>query len=156
MVKPVPFDPAKKYPVILAIYGGPGSQQVYDRFGWRGWAQWLAQQGYIVVGLNNRGTNNYGSAFMKVVYKHLGKWESHDFAEAARYLGTQPYVDPKRIAIMGTSYGGYSTVYTLLMYSDVFSVGMGNSPVTDLRPDAPIYTQRHLGLPGLKPDRFDE
>jgi dipeptidyl-peptidase-4 len=156
MVKPVPFDPAKKYPVILAIYGGPGSQQVYDQFASSGWTQWLAQQGYIVVGLNNRGTNNYGSAFMKVVYKHLGKWESHDFAEAARYLGRQPYVDSKRIAIMGTSYGGYSTVFTLLMYPDVFSVGIANSPVTDWRLYDTIYTERYMSLLGLNPDGYDE
>src|SRR5258708_19183121 len=139
MVKPVPFDPAKKYPVILAIYGGPGSQQVYDQFASSGWTQWLAQQGYIVVGLNNRGTNNYGSAFMKVVYKHLGKWESHDFAEAARYLGTQPYVDPKRIAIMGTSYGGPSTGYPPVVFPDVFTVGRGNIPRPHSRLCQPRY-----------------
>ncbi|HTR21984.1 MAG TPA: DPP IV N-terminal domain-containing protein, partial [Gemmatimonadales bacterium] len=80
LIKPVPFDSTKRYPVVFAIYGGPGSQQVYDEFSASGWSQWLAQQGYIVVGLNNRASNNYGSAFMKVSYKHLGKWESHDFA----------------------------------------------------------------------------
>src|SRR5258708_24959174 len=101
MVKPVPFDPAKKYPVILAIYGGPGSQQVYDQFASSGWAQWLAQQGYIVVGLNNRGTNNYGSAFVKVVYKHLGNSESPAFPHAALYIGAQPDLNPARLTIMG-------------------------------------------------------
>ena len=99
--------------MIFDIYGGPGSQQVYDEWHPSGWTQWLAQEGYIIVGVNNRGTNNYGSAFMKVVYKQLGKYEAMDFAEAARYLSKQSYVDPKRIAIMGTSYGGYSTVYTM-------------------------------------------
>src|SRR2546423_6266229 len=84
--KPLPFDPTKRYPVIFDIYGGPGSQQVYDEWQPSGWTQWLAQEGYIIVALNNRGTNNYGSAFMKVVYKQLGQYAATEFAEAARYL----------------------------------------------------------------------
>jgi dipeptidyl-peptidase-4 len=146
LVMPMPFDSTKQYPVVFAIYGGPGSQQVYDEFGASGWAQWLAQKGYVVVGLNNRGSNNYGSAFEKVVYKHLGKWESHDFAEAAKYLETKRWVDPVRIGIMGTSYGGYSTLYTLEMYPDVFSMGIANSAVTDWRLYDSIYTERYMGL----------
>jgi dipeptidyl-peptidase-4 len=146
IVKPVPFDSTRKYPVIFAVYGGPGSQQVYDRFDPSGFTQWLAQEGYIVVGVNNRGTNNYGSAFMKVVYEHLGAWESHDFAETARYLATKPWVDAKHIGITGTSYGGYSTVYTLEMYPDIFTVGVANSAVTDWRLYDTIYTERYMGL----------
>jgi dipeptidyl-peptidase-4 len=146
MIKPVPFDSTRRYPVVFSIYGGPGSQQVYDDFSTSGWSQWLAQQGYIVVGLNNRGTNNYGSAFMKIAYKHLGKWESHDFAEAARYLATLPYVAADRVAIIGTSYGGYSTVYTMEQYPDVFQVGVANSPGTDWRLYDTIYTERYMGL----------
>jgi dipeptidyl-peptidase-4 len=148
IVKPIPFDPNKRYPVIFDIYGGPGSQQVYDDFESSGWTQWLAQQGYIVVGLNNRGTNNYGSAFMKVVYKQLGKYEALDFAEAARYLGKQSYVDPKRVAIVGTSYGGYSTVYTMEMYPELFPVGVANSAVGDWRLYDTIYTERYMSLLG--------
>ena len=146
MIRPVPFDSTHRYPVVFAIYGGPGSQGVHDAFASNGWSQWLAQQGYIVVDLNNRGSSSYGSAFMKVVYKHLGKWESHDFAEAARYLGTLSYVDGKRIAIIGTSYGGFSTVYTMEMYPDVFSVGIANSAVTDWRLYDSIYSERYMGL----------
>jgi len=146
MIKPVPFDPTKKYPVIFAVYGGPGSQEVYDEFEASGYHQWLAQQGYIVVGVNNRGTNNYGSAFMKGVYKQLGKWESHDFAEAAKYLATLPYVDAKNIGIMGTSYGGYSVLYTLEMYPHLFKAGIANSGVTDWRYYDTIYTERYMGL----------
>jgi dipeptidyl-peptidase-4 len=112
IVKPYPFDSTRRYPVVFAIYGGPGSQAVYNMFGSSGWEQWLAQEGYIIVDLNNRGSNNYGSKFMKIVHENLGKWESHDFAEAARYLSTLPYVDSAHIAIMGGSYGGYSTVFT--------------------------------------------
>ena len=148
IIKPVPFDSTYKYPVILSVYGGPGSQQVYDRFDPSGWSQWLAQQGFIVVGVNNRGTNNYGSAFEKIVYRQLGKWESRDFAETARYLATRPYVDARRVAIMGGSYGGYSTVYTMEMYPDVFTVGVANSAVTDWRLYDSIYTERYMGLLG--------
>ena len=156
MVKPVPFDPNRRYPVVMSIYGGPGSQQVYDRFGSNPWDQWLAQQGYLVVGLNNRGTNNYGRDFMKVVYRHLGKWEANDFAEAARYLATLPYVDGDHMAIVGTSYGGYSTVYTMAMHPDVFAVGMANSPGTDWRLYDTIYTERYMGLLEDNPDGYVE
>ncbi|MGB7213252.1 MAG: DPP IV N-terminal domain-containing protein [Gemmatimonadales bacterium] len=147
LVLPVPFDSTKRYPLVFAVYGGPGSQEVYDSWGGSGYSVWLAQQGYIVVGLNNRGTNNYGSAFMKVVYKHLGDWESHDFAEAAKYLQTKSWVDGKHIAIMGTSYGGYSTVYTMARYPDLFTVGVANSAVTDWRLYDDIYTERYMSLP---------
>jgi len=156
MIKPVPFDPAKKYPVVFDIYGGPGSQQVYDQFATGGFDQWLSQQGYIVIGLNNRGTNNYGSDFMKIVYKHLGKYESRDFAEAARYLDKQPYADPKRTAIMGTSYGGYSAVYTMEMYPEVFEVGIGNSAVGDWRLYDSIYTEHYMGLLDDNKRGYDE
>ncbi|HEX2694089.1 MAG TPA: DPP IV N-terminal domain-containing protein, partial [Gemmatimonadaceae bacterium] len=146
MVKPIPFDPNRRYPVVLDIYGGPGSQQVYDEFASSGWGQWLAQEGYIVVGVNNRGTNNYGSAFMKVVYKQLGKYEALDFAETARYLAKQSYVDAKRVAITGTSYGGYSAVYTMEMYPELFPVGVANSAVGDWRLYDTIYTERYMSL----------
>ena len=146
MVKPVPFDPGKRYPVIFDVYGGPGSQQVYDAFATSGWTQWLAQQGYIVIGVNNRGSNNYGSAFMKVVYKQLGKYEALDFAETARYLAKQSYVDPKRVAITGISYGGYSTLVTMEAYPELFPVGIANSGVTDWRLYDSIYTEHYMGL----------
>ena len=148
MIKPIPFDPTKKYPVVFDIYGGPGSQQVYDNWTSGGWGQWLAQQGYIVIGVNNRATNNYGSAFMKTTYKHLGRWESRDFAETARYLATLPYVDASRTAIMGTSYGGYATLMAMELYPDLFPVGAANSAVTDWRFYDSIYTERYMGLLG--------
>ncbi|MBB4636670.1 S9 family peptidase [Longimicrobium terrae] len=146
MVRPVPFDPAKKYPVVFAIYGGPGSQQVYNEFQASGWTQWLAQQGYIVVGVNNRASNNYGSAFMKVVYGDLGRYEAQDFAETARHLASLPYVDAGRVAIMGTSYGGYATLMAMELYPELFPVGIANSAVTDWRLYDSIYTERYMGL----------
>ena len=146
MIKPFDFDSTKKYPVILAIYGGPESHSVYNSFDFSGWDQYLAQQGYIIVDVNNRGNANYGSAFEKIVYKNLGYWESHDFVETAHYLATLPYVDASKMAIMGTSYGGYSTVFTMLTHPGVFKVGIANSPVTDWRLYDDIYTERYMGL----------
>jgi len=144
LIKPIPFDPAKKYPVVFTIYGGPGSQGVYDTFAASGWQQWLAQNGYVVVNVNNRGSNNYGRDFMKVVYKQLGTYEARDFAETARYLRSMSFVDGSRIAIMGTSYGGYSTLISMELYPDVFAVGMSNSGVTDWRLYDTIYTERYM------------
>jgi dipeptidyl-peptidase-4 len=155
LIKPVPFDPSRKYPVIFAVYGGPGSQAVYDRFAANAQQQWYAQQGYIVVDVNNRGTNNYGSAFMKVVYCRLGQYESRDFAETARHLATLPWVDPARVAIMGGSYGGYSTIYTMEMYPELFGVGIANSAVADWRLYDTIYTERYMGLLGANPDGYE-
>ncbi len=146
MIKPFNFDPNKKYPVVLAIYGGPESHSVYNSFEVSGWDQYLAQQGYIIVDVNNRGIANYGSKFEKIVYDQLGKWESNDFAETAHYLSTLPYVDAKNMAIMGTSYGGYSTVFTMLTHPDVFKVGIANSAVIDWRLYDDIYTERYMGL----------
>ncbi|MCL4538992.1 MAG: S9 family peptidase [Bacteroidetes bacterium] len=146
MIKPFNFDSTKKYPVILAIYGGPESHSVYNSFAFFGWDQWLAQNGYIVVDVNNRGTANYGSHFEKILYEKLGYWESNDFVQTARYLATLPYVDGSRMAIMGTSYGGYSTIYTMLTHPGVFKVGIANSPVTDWRLYDDIYTERYMGL----------
>jgi dipeptidyl-peptidase-4 len=144
MIKPVPFDSTTKYPVVFTVYGGPGSQDVFNEFDASGWKQWLAQHGYIVVDVNNRGSNNYGRDFMKIVYKQLGKYEAHDFADAARFLRSRPYVDPSRVAIMGTSYGGYATMYAMEAYPDVFSVGTSNSGVADWRLYDTIYTERYM------------
>jgi dipeptidyl-peptidase-4 len=148
IIKPPAFDSTRRYPVIFTVYGGPGAQGVYNTFATGGTGQWYAQEGYLVVNVNNRGSGNYGSAFEKVVYGHLGQWEAHDFAEAARYLARQPWVDGAHIAIMGTSYGGYSTLYTMATYPDVFSVGIANSPPTDWRLYDTIYTERYMNLLG--------
>lgn len=144
MIKPVNFDSTKKYPVVFTVYGGPESHEVFDAFSSNGYDQWLAQNGYLVIDINNRGTANYGSKFLKVVYKQLGKWESNDFAEAARYIGSLPYADKTNMAIVGTSYGGYSTCYTLLTHPGIFKAGIANSPVTDWRLYDNIYTERYM------------
>jgi dipeptidyl-peptidase 4 len=144
IIKPFNFDPSKKYPVVMDIYGGPESHSVFNSFSADGWRQWLAQNGYIVVDVNNRGIANYGSKFLKSVYKQLGKWESNDFAETAKYLTTLPFVDAANMAIIGTSYGGYGTTYTLLTHPGVFKVGIANSPVADWRLYDDVYTERYM------------
>lgn len=149
MIRPPDFDAAKKYPVILSIYGGPGSQQVYNQWATSGWDQYLAQQGFIVVGLNNRGSGNYSRDFQKQVYGKLGVIEANDFAEVGQWLAKQPYVQADRMAIHGTSYGGFMTISTMLRHPDVFRAGISNSPVTDQKLYDTIYTERYMGtLPG--------
>ncbi|UHG92001.1 S9 family peptidase [Spirosoma oryzicola] len=146
IIKPIDFDPTKKYPVVLDIYGGPGSQSVYNEFTVGGWHQWLAQMGYVIVGVNNRGSGGYGRDFEKVVYEKLGKYESGDFAETAAYLAKQPWVDGNRMAIRGHSYGGYMSSYTMLTHPGVFKVSLVGAPVTDWRLYDSIYTERYMGL----------
>lgn len=146
MVRPPNFDASQPHPVLVSIYGGPGSQQVYNEFGTDGWTQYLAQQGYIVVGLNNRGSGNYGRDFMEIVYQELGRWEANDFAELARWLATQPGVAGDRMAILGTSYGGYMAITTLLRHPGIFRLGVANSPLTDWRLYDTIYAERYHGL----------
>jgi dipeptidyl-peptidase 4 len=155
MIRPPAFDSTRRYPVVFTIYGGPGSQAVYDRWGASGWSQWLAQEGFIVVDVNNRPSGNYGSAFMKGAYRHLGTWESHDFAETARYLQRMAWVDSAHIGIMGTSYGGYSTLYTMATYPEIFTAGVANSAVTDERLYDSIYTERYMGLLGDNAAGYD-
>jgi len=155
MVRPPDFDPNKQYPVLLSIYGGPGSQQVYDSWQSNGWQEYLAQHGYIVVGLNNRGSGNYGRDFMEIVYGELGKWEAKDFAEVAQWLADQPWVDGDRMAIQGTSYGGFMAVSTLVRHPGVFALGIANSPVTDWRLYDTIYTERYLGLLDENADGYE-
>lgn len=146
IIKPVDFDPNKKYPLFLNIYGGPGAQSVYNQFETNGWMQYLAQQGYVIASVNNRGSGGYGHDFEKIVYKHLGKWESHDFEETAKYLAQKPWVDGDRMTIRGHSYGGYMTSYTMLTHPGVFDVGLVGAPVTDWRLYDSIYTERYMGL----------
>lgn len=143
-IKPFNFDPNKKYPLVMTVYGGPESHDIFNNFSSDAWQQWLAQNGYVVANVNNHGVANYGSAFMKSVYKQLGKLESSDFAETAQYLAKMPFVDGGNMAIMGTSYGGFSTTYTLLTHPGVFKVGIANSPVTDWRLYDDVYTERYM------------
>ncbi|MCW9708659.1 S9 family peptidase [Fodinibius salsisoli] len=146
MLKPIDFDSTKSYPLVLNIYGGPGAQGVYNSWASSGWSQYLAQEGYVIVNVNNRGSGGYGSEFEKVVYKQLGKWEAHDFVETAQYMGAKSWVDSTRMAIRGHSYGGYMATYALFTYPEVFEVGISTAPVTSWDLYDSIYAERYMGL----------
>lgn len=159
IIKPVDFNrdggpPAAKYPVILDIYGGPGAQSVYNDFSSSPWHQYMAQQGYVIVSVNNRGSGGYGRDFEKIVYEQLGKYESLDFAETAKYLAKQSWVDANRMAIRGHSYGGYMSSYTMLTHPGVFKVALVGAPVTDWRLYDSIYTERYMGLVPENDDKY--
>ena len=145
-IKPYDFDPSKKYPVLMYLYGGPGSQEVVNS--WIGtdywWFQSLAQQGYIVACVDNRGTGGRGEEFKKMTYLQLGKYETIDQIEAARYLGKQTYVDPSRIGIFGWSYGGYMSSLCLFKGNDVFNSAIAVAPVTNWKWYDTIYTERYM------------
>ncbi|MDN5200049.1 DPP IV N-terminal domain-containing protein [Fulvivirgaceae bacterium BMA10] len=146
VIKPIDFDPGKSYPLVLNIYGGPGAQSVYNEFATNTWEQYLAQEGYVIASVNNRGSGGYGSVFEKVVYEDLGKWESHDFVETAKYLASLPWVDGDNMAIRGHSYGGYMSSFTTLYHPGIFKVALVGAPVTDWRLYDTIYTERYMGL----------
>ncbi|MFN3783309.1 MAG: S9 family peptidase [Spirosomataceae bacterium] len=155
VVKPVGFDATKKYPLVLTIYGGPGSQSVYNQWSSSAWEQWLAQNGYVVASVNNRGSGGYGQAFMQAVYEQLGKVESQDFVEAANYLSrTYSWINPEKRAIQGHSYGGFMSSYTMVNHPDAFRVGLVGAPVTDWRLYDNIYTERYMGLLPQNTDKY--
>lgn len=146
MIKPADFDEAKQYPVLMYVYGGPGSQTVTDS--WKGqnywWFQMLAQKGYIIVSVDNRGTGARGEEFKKVTYLTLGKYETEDQIEAAKYLGSLPYIDESRIGIFGWSYGGFMSSHCILQGNDVFDAAIAVAPVTNWKWYDTIYTERFM------------
>ena len=149
MIKPNDFDPKKKYPVLMHVYGGPGHNTVNDQWE-RGdfyWHQYLAQQGYIVVSVDNRGTEYQGAAFKKATYGKMGELESADQISAAKWLQQQPYVDANRIGIQGWSYGGYISSLCLAVGADIFKLAISVAPVANWRYYDSIYTERYMGLP---------
>ena len=149
MLKPPDFDPGRRYPVLMHTYGGPGSQVVLNQWGGKGalWHHYLAQRGFLVFLCDNRGTGGRGRDFKKITYLRLGHWEVQDQIAGARYLQSLPYVDPKRIAIWGWSYGGYMACMLVLKGADVFRAGVAVAPVTDWTLYDTIYTERYMRKP---------
>ncbi|MDG1283425.1 MAG: S9 family peptidase [Flavobacteriales bacterium] len=158
MIKPPNFDSNKKYPLFMFLYGGPGSQQVKNSFGWTNyyWYQMLAQNGYIVACVDNRGTGGKGSEFKKMTYKELGKYELIDQINAAKYFGNLDYIDSKRIGIQGWSYGGYMSSLAITKGSDIFSLAIAVAPVTNWRYYDNIYTERYMQTPQENANGYDE
>lgn len=155
MIKPRDFDSSKKYPVFMTQYSGPGSQSVADRWS-MGWEDALVQEGYIVACVDGRGTGFRGEQFKKCTYKNLGKYEVEDQIEAARYLGTLPYVDPARIGIYGWSYGGFMALNCILKGNDIFKAAIAVAPVTSWRFYDTIYTEIYNGTPQENPAGYDD
>jgi dipeptidyl-peptidase-4 len=155
-IDPPNFDPSKEYPLFMFVYGGPGSQQVLDR--WKGsyywWFQMLAQQGYIVACVDNRGTGARGADFKKLTYLELGKYETLDQIAAARYFGNLPYINSERIGIFGWSYGGYMSSLAILKGADVFSLAVAVAPVTNWKWYDTIYTERYMRTESENPDGY--
>lgn len=146
MIKPVDYNPNKKYPVFMFLYGGPGSQQVVDSWGGRylAWFQMLAQKGYIIACVDNRGTGGRGEEFKKQTYLNLGKMETADQIDAANYLKKQPFTDPERFGVFGWSYGGYMSTNLILHGNEVYKMAIAVAPVTNWRWYDTIYTERYM------------
>lgn len=157
IIRPLDFDPKKKYPVLMYVYGGPGSQTVENKWGSKNylWYQHLASKGYIVVSVDNRGTGARGADFKKTTYKNLGKYEVQDQISAAKYFQKMPYVDATRIGIWGWSFGGYMTSLCMMKAADVFKTGIAVAPVTNWRFYDSIYTERFLQTPEENPEGYD-
>lgn len=162
MVKPADFNASKKYPVILFQYSGPGSQQVINSWNIGSMGQggafdeYLAQQGFIVVCVDGRGTGGRGADWEKCTYLQLGKLEAKDQVETALYLAQQPYVDKDRIGIWGWSYGGFNTLMSMSEGRAVFKAGVAVAPPTDWRYYDSVYTERYMRTPKENPNGYDD
>ena len=157
MIKPPNFDPSRKYPVLVHVYGGPQIQMVRNVWGGSDflWHEVMAQKGYIVFELDNRGSANRGHAFETPIYHQLGKIELEDQLAGVRYLRSLPYVDPSRIGIWGWSYGGTMTLQALFNAPAVFKVGVAVAPVSDWRLYDTAYTERYMGRPQDDSEAYD-
>lgn len=155
IIKPVDFDPSKKYPLVTYQYNGPDSQQVLDRWSMEG-VYYLAAQGYIVACVDGRGTGNRSREWANCVYKRLGKYETEDQISGARYFASLPYVDASRMACFGWSYGGYMTLMELTAADTPFKAGVAMAPVTDWRYYDSIYTERYMLTPQQNEAGYNE
>ncbi len=156
MIKPVNFDPSKKYPVVVYVYGGPHSQLVNK--GWhnsaRWWQYYMASQGYIAFTLDNRGTLNRGRDFETAIHRNLGVLETEDQMQGINYLKSLPYVDADRIGVHGWSFGGFMTLNLKLKHPDVFKVGVAGGPVVDWNMYEIMYGERYMDMPEENPEGY--
>ncbi len=157
-ILPPDFNPQKKYPVLIYVYGGPGYQTVNDSWADSDyfWLQMLAEKGIITVSINNRGSGAQGEKFKKVTYQQLGKYETEDMISLAKYMSEQPYVDGSKIAIYGWSYGGFMAANGITKGADVISTAVSVAPVTNWRYYDNVYTERYMRTPQENPDGYDD
>ena len=158
LIKPSNFDPNKKYPVLVYVYGGPHAQLITNSFldGANLWMYWMAEQGYLVFTLDNRGSDNRGFAFESVIHGHCGTNEIEDQIKGVDYLKSLPYVDGNRLAVHGWSYGGFMTTSLMLRKPDVFKVAVAGGPVTDWKYYEVMYGERYMDTPVENQKGFDE
>ncbi len=158
MFKPSNFDPAKKYPVLIYVYGGPHAQLVTNS--WLGgsslWMPWMANQGYIIFTVDGHGSENRGFDFESIIHRQLGKTEMKDQLHGVDYLKTLPYVDPERLAVHGWSFGGFMTSSLLTTYPELFKVGVAGGPVTDWKWYEVMYGERYMDTQKQNPKGFKE
>ena len=158
LIKPSNFDASKKYPVLVYVYGGPHAQLITNSFldGANLWMFWMAEQGYLVYTVDNRGSDNRGFAFESVIHGRLGVNEMEDQIKGVEYLKSLPYVDGNRLAVHGWSYGGFMTTSLMLRKSDTFKVGVAGGPVTDWKWYEAMYGERYMDTPAENQKGFDE
>ena len=156
MVKPADFDPAKKYPTVVYVYGGPHAHNVEASWHWysRSWETYMAQKGYIVFILDNRGSENRGRDFEQATFRQLGQVEMQDQMKGVEYLKTLPYVDMQRLGVHGWSFGGYMTISLMTNYPDVFKVGVAGGPVIDWKWYEVMYGERYMDTPEQNPEGY--
>jgi len=154
LVKPAGFQPAKKYPAIVLVYGGPHAQSVRNAWSGLNFEQVLAHRGFLVWQLDNRGSSGRGHRFESAVFRNFGAQELEDQKAGLRHLISMGFVDLARIGIHGWSFGGYMTLYSLLNAPDLFAAGIAGAPVTDWRNYDTIYTERYMGLPSENADNY--
>ena len=152
---PLHFDPTKKYPVLISIYGGPDAGTVYDRWN-RGFlrAAWWAGEGLIQVSMDNRSSGHFGKEGMNYIYRQMGKYEIEDYMDCAKWLRNQSYVDSAKVCITGGSFGGYITCMALTYGAAVFTHGIASYSVTDWGLYDTHYTERYMGTPQDNPDGY--
>ncbi len=158
LIKPSDFDPTKKYPVLVYVYGGPHAQMITNSYldGANLWMFWMAERGYLVFTVDNRGSDNRGFAFESVIHGRLGVNEMEDQMKGVDYLKSLPYVDGNRLAVHGWSFGGFMTTSLLLRKPDVFKVGVAGGPVTDWKYYEVMYGERYMDTPAENQKGFDE
>ena len=156
MVKPHDFDPAKKYPTVVYVYGGPHAHNVEASWHWysRTWETYMAQKGYIVFILDNRGSENRGRDFEQATFHQLGQIEMKDQMKGVEFLKKQPYVDMNRLGVHGWSFGGFMTISLMTNYPDVFKVGVAGGPVIDWKWYEVMYGERYMGTPQNNPEGY--
>ena len=158
IVKPADFDPNKKYPAVLYVYGGPHAHSIEASWHWasRSWETYMAQKGYIIFVLDNRGSEDRGRDFEQATFRYLGQVEMRDQMSGINYLKTLPYVDADRIGVHGWSFGGFMTTSLMTTYPDVFKVGVAGGPVIDWKWYEVMYGERYMDTPEQNPEGYEQ